>query len=197
MIVPIVIPSKGSRRVVAYTVHEPPNPPADRLDRAEKLVFVKDGFNWAAAVVAPVWLVLNRLWLALAIYAAAMTTLVAVLIVAPPEWIALAIAVVHIIVGFEADEMLRHRLEATGYRPLGTVIGRNEGDCERRFIEKWLPAQPILSRSGTMATVAAGAGPDERPLVAGATGATAGNGGARPTLAGRLLGRLAAARAKP
>ena len=27
-----------------YTVHEQPNPPADRIDRAEKLVFIKDGF---------------------------------------------------------------------------------------------------------------------------------------------------------
>ncbi len=150
MIVPIVIPSKGSRRVVAYTVHEPPDPPADRLDRAEQLVFVKDGFDWAAAIAAPVWLLANRLWLALAGYVAAMVILIGILIVAPPEWIALAIGVVHIVVGFEADQLKRQKLEASGHTLLGSVIGRSEGECERRFIEKWLPAQPVLTRSGTI-----------------------------------------------
>lgn len=157
MIVPIIIPSKGSKRVVAYTVHEPPEPPADRLDRAEQLVFVKDGFDIAAAIAAPAWLLANRLWLAFAGYTAAMTILIGVLIVAPAEWIALAILVVHVIVGFEADQLKRMKLESTGHTLLGSVIGRNEGECERRFIEKWLPGQPILTRSGTIAATPAAA----------------------------------------
>lgn len=196
MIVPIVIPSKGRTRVVAYTVHEPPNPPADRLDRAERLVFVKDGFNWTAAVLAPVWMIANRLWLGLAAYTAAMVVLIAILIVAPPEWIALAIAVVHIVVGYEADQMQRHRLETTGHSLLGTVIGRNESDCERRFIEKWLPAQPILARSGTSGGPAAIAyqGPSERPAPFTTTAAAGPDQNRRSrTLTRRLLGRLAGA----
>lgn len=196
MIVPIVIPSKGRARVVAYTVHEPPNPPADRLDRAERLVFVKDGFNWTAAALAPVWMIANRLWLGLAAYAAVMAVLIAVLIVAPPEWIALAIAVVHIVVGFEADQMQRHRLETTGHTPLGTVIGRNESDCERRFIEKWLPAQPILARSAPVGgpTGTAHRGPGDSAAPTAAT-ASAGPREARRSrnLTRRLLGRLAGA----
>ena len=38
--------------MLTFTVHEPPNPPADRVDRAESLVFIKDGFSWAAALLA-------------------------------------------------------------------------------------------------------------------------------------------------
>jgi len=52
MIVPVLIPTKGNKRVVAYTVHEPPNPPADRLDRAERLVFIKDGQEFLPGVQA-------------------------------------------------------------------------------------------------------------------------------------------------
>ena len=200
MIVPIIIPSKGSKRVVAYTVHEPPEPPADRLDRAEQLVFVKDGFDFAAAIAAPAWLLANRLWLAFAGYVAAMVILIGVLIVAPAEWIALAILVVHVIVGFEADQLRRMKLESTGYTLLGSVIGRNEGECERRFIEKWLPGQPILTRSGTIAAAPATAllAHAEAPIAAIAAGdvrpgpeTAAGNSMAR-----RMWRRLAWARTK-
>ena len=45
-----------------YTIHERPDPPADRVDRAESLVFVKDGFSWVAALFAPLWLLVHRLW---------------------------------------------------------------------------------------------------------------------------------------
>ena len=45
-----------------YTIHERPDPAADRVDRAEGLVFIKDGFSWAAALFAPLWLIVHRLW---------------------------------------------------------------------------------------------------------------------------------------
>ena len=48
--------------MLTFTMHEPPNPAADRVDRAESLVFVKDGFSWAAALFAPIWLIVHRLW---------------------------------------------------------------------------------------------------------------------------------------
>ena len=48
--------------MLTFTVHEPPNPPADRVDRAEGLVFIKDGFSWFAALFAPLWLLVHRLW---------------------------------------------------------------------------------------------------------------------------------------
>ena len=51
--------------MLTFTVHEPPDPPADRIDRAEKLVFIKDGFSWIAAVFGPLWMIFHRLWWAL------------------------------------------------------------------------------------------------------------------------------------
>ena len=39
-------------------------------------------------------------------------------------------------------------LSRRGYRMLGTVTGRTEIDCERRFLESWLPQQPAIAPSG-------------------------------------------------
>jgi hypothetical protein len=36
-------------------------------------------------------------------------------------------------------------LEQTGWQTLGVVTGKSIAECERRFFESWLPAQPILS----------------------------------------------------
>ena len=55
-----------------YTVHEPQAPASDRLDRAENLSFVGDGFHWTAALFAPLVLIGQQLWLGVAIYAAAL-----------------------------------------------------------------------------------------------------------------------------
>ena len=106
--------------MLTFTVHEPPNPPADRVDRAESLIFIKDGFSWAAALFAPIWLIAHRLW-----------------------WPLLGFVVLS--GGFEADTLRRWALERRGWRMLGTVTGKTAAECERRFFETWLPSQPIIA----------------------------------------------------
>ncbi len=61
--------------MLTFTVHEPPNPPADRIERADRLVFVKDGFSWMAALFAPLWMLVHRLWWALLGYIVAIVAL--------------------------------------------------------------------------------------------------------------------------
>jgi len=135
--------------MLTFTVHEPPDPPADRIDRAEKLVFVKDGFSWAAAVFGPLWMIAHRLWWALLgfVLIAGGLQLAAKLTAADQRWLGLASFAVNILVGFEADTLRRWALECRGWRMLGAVSGRNYAECERRFFEAWLPAQPILTPS--------------------------------------------------
>ncbi|MEO1695495.1 MAG: DUF2628 domain-containing protein, partial [Pseudomonadota bacterium] len=53
----------------SYTIHEKPDPPLERLDRSEALEFVKDGFSIFAFAVPPIWMIANRLWLVLFLYA--------------------------------------------------------------------------------------------------------------------------------
>ncbi|MBS0240984.1 MAG: DUF2628 domain-containing protein [Proteobacteria bacterium] len=130
----------------SYTVHEPPEPPADRLERAEHLVFVKDGFSGMAAFLTPLWLLSHRLWIALGAYVAALILLG--LIAAIPGrigdiggWLLLAL---HLLIGFEAATIRRWTLARHGYATLASVSGRNLDECERRFFDAWLGDQPVI-----------------------------------------------------
>ena len=125
--------------------------PADRVDRAEQLVFIGDGFSWLAADLPPVMLIAHKLWGGLAIYAAALAAIIALFWTAgaAPGWIVLAVAALHVIFGFEFNELRRASLDAKGWSDLGTVTGKSRNDCERRFLDTWLPSQPlILSATG-------------------------------------------------
>ena len=136
-----------SRRVKAFTVHESPNPPAARGDRAEQLVFVRDGFSWFAALLAPVWMLANRLWLALLGYIAVVAALIVVfgLLGIGDQWLGNALLAVHLIIGFEADSILRWTLNRRAWRQIASVTGATVEDCERRFFEEWLASVPAVS----------------------------------------------------
>jgi len=133
--------------MITFTVHEPPQPAADRMDRAESLVFVKEGFTWSAALFAPIWLLLHRLWWPLLGYVVLVGVLEAVRLIdiVNPGWITLASFVLHLLVGFEADTLRRWMLDRRGWRMLGSVSGRNAAECERRFFEHWLPHEPVIA----------------------------------------------------
>jgi hypothetical protein len=135
--------------LVVYTVHEPPSGPGDRLDRAEQLIFVKDGFHWIAALVPPLWLLAKRLWLELAIYLGATALVVWALTALGAETINGAfLIIVQIVFGFEAGAIYSAALQRRGWREVGTVAGRNSEDCERRYLEVWLPTYTQIPSAG-------------------------------------------------
>ena len=140
-----------------YTIHERPDPSADRVDRAEALVFVKDGFSWAAALFAPLWLVAHRLWWPLLGYAviSGALQLVQLVLTFDLRWLGLAAFALHVLIGFEADTLRRWSLERRDWRTVGTVSGRTAAECERRFFDAWLPTQPILA-AGSQSSPSAG-----------------------------------------
>ena len=137
----------GDRHLSVYTVHEEPNPVADRLDRAERLAFLRDGFSWPAALWTPLWMASRQLWVPLAIYAAVVAAVGSGLHLmgAGTTEIAVAVLAVHLIVGYESYQLERWVYEARGFTLAGTVAGKNKIECERRFFETWLPRQPVIS----------------------------------------------------
>jgi hypothetical protein len=159
-----LLPLEGFR-VAVYTVHEPPEGRSGRLERAESLVFVKDGFSWAAALFAPIWLLLQRQWLAFLGYIVTAIAIGAGLAALDAEhWTGFALLGLHLLIGFEADSLRRRRLDRRGWRLVGTVTGPRLVDCERRFFEDWLPRQPLLEPgNGTLVN-------DLRPLETGPRG---------------------------
>ncbi len=130
-----------------YTVHEPPDPPVDRVDRADSLVFIGDRFTPVAVALGPLWLLANRLWHAFGLYVAAfaMATLIVLAAGLNLRWLSLIVTALNLIVGFEAASLRRWALERRGWRTLGTVSGRTLDECERRFLESWLPDQRLGS----------------------------------------------------
>jgi hypothetical protein len=136
--------------VITVTVHEPPMPPADRLDRADRLVFIKDGYSWIAAAWPPIWLLARKLWLPFVGYCAILAAVTASFNAfgMPPWTIALAVVAFHLLIGFEAESVRRSSLDRLGWQVVGTVVGRNLAECERRFFDSWLPQQPIIRSAG-------------------------------------------------
>ncbi len=124
----------------SYTVYEPPEPPEDRVKRAERMVFVRDGFSWMATLFAPLWMLVHRMWLALSLYIVLMIGLNAAFIAAgvSSQWQTVAIVAVHLAIGFEAGSLCRWKLERRRWRMMGAVVGPSRIECERRFFQAWL-----------------------------------------------------------
>jgi hypothetical protein len=134
--------------MLTFTVYEPPKPQADRIDRAESLAFVKDGFGFAALLFAPLWLLVHRLWWPLLGYVLASVAFEAVKLALPTlgGWMSLALVALHLLIGLEASTLRQWSLARRGWHMLGTVSGRNAAECERRFYEAWLPTQPVIAQ---------------------------------------------------
>jgi Protein of unknown function (DUF2628) len=136
-----------------YTVHEPPPRLGEAAIAPERFLFVRDGFYFWAFALAPLWLLLHRLWLAFAIYLVANILLDGglMLIGASSSVQFLAGLLVALLVGFEAATIWRWKLTRRGWKMLGFVIGEDAEMAERRFFAEWskragatLPEPPAL-----------------------------------------------------
>jgi len=133
--------------IQTYTVHEPSDGPRDRFERAEALVFVRDGFSWMAALLTPFWMIAHRLWLALIGYLVVVVGLQLLLAMLgmPQRAVGWVMVAVHLLVGFEGDAIRRWTLRRRGYALVGSVSGRGLDECERRFFDAWLNDRPYVS----------------------------------------------------
>lgn len=136
----------------AYTVHEKPSPAVMKDDRAEELVFIKDGFSLFAALAPPVWMIVNRLWLVLAGYLASVFGLIIIfgILEIADYWLNYTLLALNIIVGFESDSLMRWTLERRSWRQIAHVTGPSSEECERRFFDSWLPTIPEFRNKSSM-----------------------------------------------
>jgi hypothetical protein len=75
------------------------------------------------------------------------------------QWVGLLFLAINVYLGFEISSLKRWMLRQKGWRTLGVVNGRSIVDCERRFFEGWLPAQPIIAGEGAGGSNRMSAGP--------------------------------------
>ena len=94
-----------------YTVHQPPQRDSDEdaLGHAMRFRFVRDGFHFWAFLLAPLWMLLHRLWIELIAYLLIVGGAAFVLRRLGIEetagfWVALFLTV---LIGMEASSLLR------------------------------------------------------------------------------------------
>ncbi|HSB58838.1 MAG TPA: DUF2628 domain-containing protein [Methyloceanibacter sp.] len=126
-----------------YSVYEPPGEARDPEERAEALVFVKDGFSWPALFVPGLWLLYQRMWLELVLFVALFALLGWVFGPSDQAQTVLGLLSVAIIVlfAFEANDLRGAALERQGYTQIGTAIGTRRDAAEAAFFQSWLPQQ--------------------------------------------------------
>jgi hypothetical protein len=122
-----------------YTVHQPPLRAAEASPDPERFVFVRDGFNFWAFLLGPLWMLWHRLWLVLLIYLVVIAGIqnamhYAGVGAAGSVFSGLVIA---LLVGAEASTLPRFTLGRRGYRQAGVVGGTNAEAAERRFFDTW------------------------------------------------------------
>lgn len=123
-----------------YAVYAPP-PPDD--DNADRIVFVRDGFSWAAMLFGPLWLIAHRLWLAL------LGLLAAGLVVGALSWLSgHDLSAVELLIalwlGFEGRAIRRWTLERAGYSLVGVVEADSREGAELRFFDRWPARRPDI-----------------------------------------------------
>ncbi len=136
--------------MATYSVHAPPPRDGDQTD-PERFVFVRDGFYFWAFLLAPFWLLVHRLWLALVGYFV-VTGLVGVLFYwtgTPSTLEFFGSLAVSLLVGFEAATLWRWTLARRGWTMLGFVVGDSMETAERRFFAEWTKGAPA-QRVATM-----------------------------------------------
>ncbi|MDO8879139.1 MAG: DUF2628 domain-containing protein [Pseudolabrys sp.] len=128
-----------------YTVHEPPPRKTESVTAPERFVFVRDGFHFWAFVLAPVWLLVRKLWLAFFIYVVVMIAVVIGLRFAgAPSWVQVtAEFAIALLIGFEASTIRRWTLTRRRWKNLGFVVAEDAEIAERRFYGAWTERAPL------------------------------------------------------
>ena len=138
--------------MLVYTVHEPSEPAASLDDRADELVFVREGFSTPAFLFGPFWLAFHRLWLPLVLYVAGILLLLLVFQILPGGngAVGSVLTLASLAFGLEANAIRRWGLERRGYQTIGTVAGKTFEACEHRFLTGWLSGQAPRATSSAI-----------------------------------------------
>jgi Protein of unknown function (DUF2628) len=139
----LLLRARDAKHVAVYTIHEGPTPPLDRIDRAEALEFVRDGFTGSVAAFPPLYFVTNKMWVELLAYVAAVVAGVGILsmLSVSPALILVLLLAGHVWLAYEAVDLRRDAMARAGWQTLGSVSGRNLAECEHRFFDMWLAGE--------------------------------------------------------
>jgi hypothetical protein len=156
--------------MTVYMVFEPARRGEASLAHAERIAFVPDRFSWTAFLFGPLWLVWHRLWLALVVYVVGVGALDVGLrlLGASRDVRSLALALIGLLLGFEAATLRRRALMRRGWRERDIVIGDDREAAERRFFDRYVTAETAREMEAVLHSTVRGArGPGPAPAGAG------------------------------
>lgn len=105
-------------------------------------VFVRDGFNWNAAVFGPFWALINRMWI-VAIVLGVISIFSGLL----PAWLAITANLgMMLVAGIFAGDLKLWSLARRGFREAGVLNAANCEEAEVRFFAGQLDALPAPAK---------------------------------------------------
>jgi hypothetical protein len=133
--------SDCSIAVTVYAIYEPEKTAPDIAERADGLVFVKEGFSWPALFVPALWLIYHRMWIELMLFSLLLLLVGWVFGSGSSGSLLLNLISFGIVamLAFEANDLLGAALERRGYRYAGVALGPDRQSAELSFFRKWLP----------------------------------------------------------
>jgi hypothetical protein len=122
-----------------FTVHARPSRNGERAPDPQCFLFVRDGFYFWAFVLAPLWLLWHRLWLALLGYLLLDGLTGGTLYLGgAPEVVGFLVGlVIALLIGFEAATLWRWTLRRRGWTMLGFAVADHLESAEQRFFSAW------------------------------------------------------------
>jgi xanthosine utilization system XapX-like protein len=137
-----------------FTIHVPDSAP-DLLTRADRTVFVREGFSLRAFLFGLLFLLWHRLWIATAVWVTLLLALGAAwLALHPPAFVMVAlVGLMHLYLGAESADLVRSAFERRGLPMRDLVSAASLGDAEvvyfgREPVAEAAPSRP-LSRTST------------------------------------------------
>lgn len=119
--------------------------PADtETAAAERVVFVREKFSWAALFFAPLVLLRYRLWLVFAAYVAVGIIVgLAVALMDLPELVGeVVMAGFNVLIALELPALRVRKLAHLGYAEEGVVVAEDREEAEQRFFADWTASRP-------------------------------------------------------
>jgi hypothetical protein len=128
--------------MATYTVFEPRLEDSDQAIHAAQFAFVRDGFSWGAFIFGLIWMLWHRLWLVSVLFLLLVCALTAAVTLAhfPTTAVVAMWVLLKLLVGLEASTLRRWTLQRRHWRDMGTIVGDNREEAERRFFDRWIEA---------------------------------------------------------